>query len=176
MKLMPPETLFTVQETRALAHAMTWVEGRGADRDAVRSSVGDVLAKLQVQEAADHLIQTAMAKIADANLDVAIEVDNSAPDRKLFSTTALAWTLWARGEPGEAERILREDTKDDIVAKGSAIHLMALHCWRGAVEALLRGSMEEARKLFLRAIDIGAQAGTETGPAIQWAYAASFFH
>lgn len=173
---LPPEVLFAVQESKALAHALDVLDGGSTDRDAARNCVEGVLSKLHVLEAEDQLIQLAMAKIAGTILpEGALAIETTSPDRKLFTTVAHAWSLWARGDSEGAKKVLREGG-DDITAKGAALHLMSLHFWSGAVKALTQGETAEARRLFLRAIDIGTQVGTETVPAIQWTYAASFFH
>lgn len=98
-------------------------------------------------------------------------------DRHLFEMVALAWIRWATGTDLDRAREDLQKLGEDggYQPHGGALHMMALRPWQMAVEALIRGDRQEARRLFKRATELGSQCGTETNPSIQWAYAATFF-
>jgi len=93
-------------------------------------------------------------------------------DRRMFETLATAWLVWASG--GDPLPFVASIPKPGEY--GGALHLMALEPWGKAITALAEGHIEEAVRQFRRSIEFGAQYDIETGDAIQWTYAASFFH
>ena len=79
---------------------------------------------------------------------------------------------WASGHKLRAQEILDRPVSEQ---GGGEIHLMALGFWCHAVGDLIHGDLEEARRYFKRALEVGAQFGTESSVAIQWAYVGTFF-
>lgn len=92
-----------------------------------------------------------------------------------WERVAIAWTLWLHGSKREAEALLREAQEAGDEPHDGAVHRMALQHWMRAIQALLRGEREEARRLFQRAADLGSSFGTESHPVVLWTMAASFF-
>lgn len=122
----------------------------------------------------DQLIRGAQAKILGKPLsDIKLTDDKAkGADARVFEAFAQAWLAWAAGRDPTA--YLSPKTKEGG-EYGGAIHLMALEPWGGAIRELHEGSIDEARRLFRRSMELGGQCGTETNDAIQWTYAATFF-
>ena len=96
----------------------------------------------------------------------------------LYETIGLSWLSWANGTAPKKilEEIERLKKRENFSLGGDgAVHLMTLHFWLDAVTALVRGQPEEAKRLWTRAIEVGASAGTESHATILWTYIASFF-
>ncbi len=129
----------------------------------------------------DRIIQSAMSLILSQEVKLPeFHPTAEPPEQQLFEIVAHAWMIWAAGEPSSETLADLSLAFADLAQlapsmKGGALHLMALQPWRLAVEALLREDNSEAVRQFHRSSELGSQFGTETNPAIQWTYAASFF-
>lgn len=165
-----------LEESRALAAVYAYSQGRG-NMETALSQTEAVLATLDPpSDVVGHTTQAAM-KFVTGHLVTPPEFEPSKKpyDRYLFEATARVWILWAsQTDPDKAMKELQA-LKSPPAGAAGALHLMALNPWRDAVEALLRRDAAKARRLFWRASELGSQFGTESNPAVQWTYAASFF-
>jgi hypothetical protein len=167
-----------IAESEALTAVLACVEGTGnreeADRLVEQALRGHSDASLE-----GVLTQFAMERIVGEAHGAVPQVEPASEpfERQLFETTALAWIRWATGtELERAQGALRDlQEVDGYQPQGGALHLMTLRPWQLAVEALLGGNSQEARRLFKRSTELGGQCGTETNPAVQWTYASSFY-
>lgn len=121
----------------------------------------------------DDLARGAQAKI----LGEPIEAPRFKPvkhphDRRTFEILAAGWLIWAAG--GDPLPYVASVTKADEY--GGALHRMALEPWGQAIKALAASNLEEAQRFFRRSVEFASQYDIETSDAIQWTYAASFFH
>lgn len=93
-------------------------------------------------------------------------------DRNVFETIAKAWLMWAADQdPHPLLQTIAKPTR-----YGGAIHLMALEPWGQAIHSLAAGDYEKSERLFQRSIGLSSQYGTPSEWAVNWTYAASFFH
>lgn len=93
------------------------------------------------------------------------------PDRRRFEEVAQAWLSWS---DGNAAVVVPNETKS--AAAGGGLNLMAYNLWAVAVQALIDGELSEAERFYRRLLELGSQYDIEHFRAIQWTYAASFFH
>lgn len=91
-------------------------------------------------------------------------------DHYLADDTAIQWINWVTDNPV----FLTTPTEPQELPVESAVHETVLVFWRRAVVQLAKGDLTEARRLFKRALDLGAQFGTESHVLVSWSYAASF--
>jgi hypothetical protein len=162
-------------ESRALTAALESLQGRRGMGE-VLSLVGPALdAREDSSDVEDTATCAAMGFITGRPVSrPSFRPAKRPDDRHIFETVAKSWILWAsRSDPEEALNALQALRIPS--GKVSALHLMALSPWKGAVEALLKKDASEARRLFLRASELGSQFGTESNPVVQWSFAASFF-
>lgn len=168
-----------LREAKALSAALKCLGGPLSDE--ARTLIEGVLSDYAVTNAETQLIFCAMSRLLGLRRKTVPPPGNSPDiDRQVFEKTAGAWMAWAfQSERGRAMALAELKKLVLIVIEttegaGGAIHLMALHPWIAAITALLENNHEEARRQYHRATEIGAQLGTETNPAIQWTYAATF--
>jgi hypothetical protein len=177
--VVSPAVKQLIAEQDALSAVLACVEGRG-DREeakrlteeALQGHEGGSLEAILTRYAMERIVGRSHAPLPE------VELEKEPFERHLFETTALAWLLWLTRvqQLDQAQEGLRQLLEDGgYQPQGGALHLMALRPWQLAVEALLTGDPQEARRLFRRATEIGSQCGTETNPAVQWTYGATFF-
>ncbi len=127
-----------------------------------------------------QIIRYAMAIVLGESVTLPATNGRGSWERALYEGIARAWACWAADatSPVPAEEFAklhsRSEFGNDTKRKG-AVHLMALHHWLTAVEALVEGNPVAARRFWKRAIEVGASFGTESHPVVLWAYAASFW-
>ena len=95
--------------------------------------------------------------------------------QRAFESLAIGWMRWmTNGDKGVLHYISRmsdeEPEEDD-----KAVETLSLNFWAKAIEMLVIGRSEDARRFFERANEVGANYGTRTNPSICWTYATSFF-
>lgn len=95
--------------------------------------------------------------------------------QRAFESLAIGWMRWmSNGDKGVLHYISRmndeEPEEDD-----KAVETLSLNFWAKAIEMLVIGRSEDARRFFERANEVGANYGTRTNPSICWTYATSFF-
>lgn len=101
-------------------------------------------------------------------------------ERHVSETVGRAWACWA-ADPNsptpseEMSRLRREQASREASEGSGAIHLMALFFWVSAIEALSKRDMTEARRFWLRAMEVGSSHGTDSHPVVLWTFAATFF-
>lgn len=168
-----------LREADALSAALSCLDGPLTDE--ARTLIEDVLSGYMVTDAETQLTFCAMSRLLRRRLNtVPSPTDHQDLDRQVFKKTAGAWMAWAFQSGRGRDMALAELKKMTLLVieategAGGALHLMALNPWVAAVTALLENNPEEARRQYHRATEIGAQLGTETNPAIQWTYAATF--
>ena len=66
-------------------------------------------------------------------------------------------------------------TEEEPEEDDKAVETLSLNFWAKAIEMLVIGRSEDARRFFERANEVGANYGTRTNPSICWTYATSFF-
>jgi len=168
-----------LREADALSAALSCLDGPLTDE--ARTLITAVRDGYPICDTASLLTFEAMSLLLSNRHRVAVQ-EPMHPKREVdwafFDVIAMAWIAWAIGaQPEEPLVELRKMTLlviETTEGTGGALHLMALHPWVAAVTALLENNLEEARRQYHRATEIGAQLGTETNPAIQWTYAATF--
>jgi tetratricopeptide (TPR) repeat protein len=95
--------------------------------------------------------------------------------QRAFEALAIGWMHWmTNGDKGVLLYISRmsdgEPEEDD-----KAVETLSLNFWAKAIEMLVIGRSEDARRFFERANEVGANYGTRMNPSICWTYATSFF-
>lgn len=153
----------------------------GADPELARPVVEAAIADRQVsmKRLDEEVVLAAMLRIVGKPVRLPLAAARvNLWENHVTDTLALAWAGWAAGQPEAALRELGH--LHGKMPKGgdesSAMHLMSLHYWGGAIEQLARGSIPASRRLFRRALDLGAQFGTESHTLVSWTYAATFFN
>jgi hypothetical protein len=151
----------------AVAAADGHEDVRGKARDLTR----EVLAArrpIASGDAIETTLEEAMRLVAGSPLTgVALDEEHAA------APVCSAWLALAAGHTKQAIE-LAGDVTTTLRIPGAEIETMALHFWAEAIERLAEGDVEDARRLWLRAVDFGANFGTETSSVIAWTYAASF--
>ena len=160
-----------VAENQALSAALSLVEGLGSDSLDVRKGVRSALPGYIISDSQSRVVRLAMKLIAGVKIERGDTRISSKALKGDFEIVAKAWIAWAVALPQKPQSWLGELGQ----VKEGAIRSMTLQPWAQAVEALWENDPVEARRFFRRATEISAQLGTETNPAIQWTYAASFF-
>jgi len=175
MRFDDPNIQQIMAQSEALHAALAYVD-RGVDRDGALERVERALERGTFLTVEELTIRCAMRRILgqEAPTSYRFHPAVNPPLRKFFETAARAWMIWA--EKGPASEALTDlHQLEDPSAKKEALHQMALVPWKLAIEALLEEDLAEAKRQFLRSTELGSQLGTETNPAVQWSYAASFF-
>lgn len=92
-----------------------------------------------------------------------------------FESLAIGWMRWmTNGDKGVLNYISRM-SEDEPEEDDKAVETLSLNFWAKAIEMLVIGRSEDARRFFERANEVGANYGTRTNPSICWTYATSFF-
>lgn len=165
-----------IEESRALSAAFACIRGTG-DMGVAVSQVASILDSMPPPtNVVGYTTQAAMRFITNRPIEVPnIEPPNKPYDRYLFESIARGWIRWASQTNLDQALEQIQAVKKPPAEVSGALHLMALNPWRDAVEALLRRDAINARRLFWRASELGSQFGTESNPAVQWSFVASFF-
>lgn len=175
-----------LREADALSAALSCLDGPLTDE--ARTPIEDVLSGYKVRDAETQLTFCAMNRLLRRRKwllrrrvkTTPSPTDHQNLDRQVFKKTASAWMAWAF-QSGRSQAMALAELKEMTLlvtetteGAGGAVHLMALRPWMLAVIALLENNLEEARRQYHRATEMSAQLGTESNPAIQWTYAATF--
>lgn len=165
-----------ILEAEALSAALKYAEGRGDRQDAVLALVKGTYTTHEVEDNISATAHVAMEHILGQARPLPLRPVKRA-DHEVFRIIARAWIAWVTGaDREESQKALHElPIPRGPIPEGGALHLMALQPWAQAVHALLKNDLGESRRMFRRATELSSQCGTETNPAIQWAYAASYF-
>jgi tetratricopeptide (TPR) repeat protein len=95
--------------------------------------------------------------------------------QRAFESLAIGWMRWmTNGDKGILNYISRM-SEDEPEEDDKAVETLSLNFWAKAIEMLVIGRSDDARKFFERANEVGANYGTRTNPSICWTYATSFF-
>ena len=95
--------------------------------------------------------------------------------QRAFESLAIGWMRWmTNGDKGVLHYISRM-SEDEPEEDDKAVETLSLNFWAKAIEMLVIGRSEDARRFFERANEVGANYGTRTNPSICWTYATSFF-
>jgi len=175
MQFDDPSVQQVIAQSEALLAALAYVD-RGVDRDGALEKVQRALDRGTFLTVEELTIRSAMRRILgqEALASYRFYPAVRPTSRHFFEVSARAWMIWA--EKGSASEALTDlHSLEEPSPKSGALHLMALVPWKLAIEALLEEDLAEARRQFLRSAELGSQIGTETNPAVQWSYAASFF-
>lgn len=90
-----------------------------------------------------------------------------------IATLCDTWVAWALG------RVVHDLAAVEAIAKTEAVpeavHALAIHFWAKALSALLKGELDESRRLWRRAVELTSSFGLDSQPAIVWSYVATFF-
>jgi len=170
-----------VRELHALQDALRVVDG-GEDPGKARAAAKRALASRPRHSPPliDQVIRCSIAKIAGETIPARPlgKPTQSSSENHLVETASLAWTAWlTASEPGRAasESLRIQSESPTWLGQPGALHRTTNTFWLSAIERLEAQDVPEARRLWQRAIEIGASLGIESHPAILWSYAASFF-
>jgi tetratricopeptide (TPR) repeat protein len=95
--------------------------------------------------------------------------------QRAFESLAIGWMRWmTNGDKGVLHYISRM-SEDEPEEDDKAVETLSLNFWAKAIEMLVIGRSDDARRFFERANEVGANYGTRTNPSICWTYATSFF-
>ena len=95
--------------------------------------------------------------------------------QRAFESLAIGWMRWmTNGDKGILHYISRM-SEDEPEEDDKAVETLSLNFWAKAIEMLVIGRSEDARRFFERANEVGANYGTRINPSICWTYATSFF-
>lgn len=169
--------LFDTDDEMAALATLADPLGSGPDQEEALSFIRRVVDTMEPTDATTSLVLASMAKILALD-DLPLgdfEPESGPADQQAFVLISKAWIAWSQGDLQTARSLLGQVETHLSSIRGGAIHLIALSHWKCAIQQLLEGDRTEAWRLFRRAIDFGGQMGTETNPAIQWSYVASFF-
>jgi hypothetical protein len=168
-----------IREVSALQEALLVVMNAGVSslraREAARKALAHRTPSPSLNPLLNEVIQTALRKIAGepAPRKKYGSPTRSSSEEHLIETASIAWLNWASG--GEEGRIDPTQIMETRPNESGALHRTTLLLWLSAIERLEANDLQEARRLWQRAIEIGSSLGTESHPAILWSYAASFF-
>lgn len=178
-----PEVERVIAEMNALNAAIQAAHPEHA-REA-RAMVRAVEAQWPVpRTVADFTVRASMARITGS------EAPTGEPERttgeactwpvRAFELVSLAWLAWSRGDAARAhhhiERWVAEAAMpENLNNSDSAIQAFAVALWGNAVEALVDGRVDDARRFYGRVYEVGSSFGTESHPTVLWTMAASFF-
>jgi len=92
----------------------------------------------------------------------------------------MSWLAWSRGDTDRADFWLgrwnaESGDHSQVVGREGAVEEFTIAMWACAVEALMEGRPEDARRFYERIHEVGSSFSTESHPAILWSMAASFF-
>ncbi len=177
-----PSVNRVAHEMNALQAAQLVVE-RGVDRAEALVLCRTYLGRLEPRTVEDRVIEGALKLILKREIGYpAVEANRAVKwESYVAEVVGIAWLAWASGNCDDAFAAVRrlrskQKRKESFAGETGAIHLMTLYWWSQAVLLLRKGDRTQARRFFKRAIEMGAQFGTDSHPMISWSYAASFFH
>lgn len=168
-------------ELEALQAAQLVAEQDGDPAEA-RLLCRTYLCQLDPETIEDRVVEASIQKILgqQVSLIVCEPIQDTTWEAFVAETLAQAWISWAAGDDASAlatvDRLrTTQKAKETFLDESGAVHLLTLSFWSEAVLLLVAGDRPDARRFFKRAIEMGAQFGTDSHPMISWAYASSFF-
>lgn len=128
----------------------------------------------------EYLVHVSLSRVAGLPLSKLGPTPSVSPTWVTFvyETVAAAWLRWFTSGDTSAIGLMvriRAAEPDTHHVPGGAVELLSLSEWGQAVEALAEGDFGKARRHFERAVEVGAQIGSDSNPSINWTYAASIF-
>lgn len=164
-----------IVEVEGLNAALSVADGFGDAERARESVLATLTRKPEPETIADAAVVAAMRRILDEDVVFPEMTPSAKPaESQVADAVALAWVAWAAGEPETAKALLDFVPPQNKDGTG-AVHLIALGYWAEGVRHLVDANLPSAHRFFKRAIELGAQFGTESHPVVSWTYAASFF-
>lgn len=132
---------------------------------------------------ADFTIRAAMSRITGSPPPAGEPVRTSGEAAvwsvRAFELVALSWLAWTRNDPQGArfwiQRWSSEGEDKTKLSEEGAIQAFAVALWANAIEALVEGRTDDAKRFFNRVYEVGSSFGTESHPTVLWTMAASFF-
>lgn len=168
-----PEVVAVLAEMEAVSAAVRSIEDPTEVPNALRLVQEARSTRLHPRTVEEFTLLTAMSKILGLQgPDDPPKQDPTLPwEERATAHLSLAWSAWTRGRPEEASAHLQLVR----APKQTSTHGMALGFWAKAIEALLEGKADVARRFFRRTYEVGSSVGTESHPVVLWTMAASFF-
>lgn len=172
---LPEEGDFTailaeMEARQAISDAIKWSWAK----DRALSLVAQALrAQPEPSTIEGWLVRVALSHCLEENAEIP-SFGASTAQRKVdevFENLARGWMVWVTSKQEEPLRqalrdLPSEDTRD--------LESLTLFYWGRALQNLLEKDIEEAKRYFDRAMEVGSQFGTPSNPAICWTYCASF--
>ncbi len=178
----PPSVSRIAHEMDALQAAIRVADGEDDLLDEARLLCRTYLARLEPSTIEEYAIDGALRRILNRQVS-APDIEPASGTRSwetfVAETVALAWFAWAADDEHRCTTLLdslrSQRRKEEVFTdKTGALHLYTLYFWSQATTLLVADDLDNARRFFKRAIELGSQFGTESHPMISWAYAASF--
>ena len=94
--------------------------------------------------------------------------------RRTFESLAIGWMRWMINK-GDKDVLTYIANMHEEENDGSSFETLSLNFWAKAIELLVLGRLDDSKRFFDRANEVGAQVGTSINPSICWTYATSFF-
>jgi hypothetical protein len=167
------------REMEALESVLRFIEeGNEPPNTELIKQVIDRLEPVTIEQ---FVIEAAMLRITgNARTDIRWKTLKAAKkpwERHVAEVVAIAWLEWLTRQsarPRLLELRAQQKKMEKLSRRGGAIHHYTLLFWSEAILELDSGNMASAQRLYRRAIELGAQFGTESHPMISWTYAATF--
>jgi len=173
----PRDAVFTketpiIRELQALQDALGAIREEvphKAAQEAARAALSVRRKNPSMHPRLDDVIETSLRLVAGMPLP---QKPESPPfdGKDLVEIAASSWLHVAHGHADESAYVV-----EDCLNERGALHRTALYLWLAAIERLRAKDLQEARRLWLQAIELGECLGTESHVAILWSYVASFF-
>lgn len=164
------ETALTEMDALNAALRAESAVDREAASDLVRAALRQAPEPLTI---AERVVHTAMQKIVGQPINSCLlTATTDRWETYVEQTLSLAWIEWARGNDSREQMIPLMATPDSHI--DSAVHMIVLGFWREAIVKLCDYDPTEARRMFKRALSLGASYGTESHRIVSWSFAASF--
>jgi hypothetical protein len=168
-----------LHEMEALNACMAVCDGQGSPEEA-KLLCRTYLGRLDPSTVEEYVTEAALLHILDRSVELADPWSHAKSwEEQVAEAVALAWLSLISGDADDARvRImdLRAKRKAETFhGKSGALHLLTLAFWSEAILLTAAGDHTGARRYYKRALEYGAQLGTDSHPMISWAYAATFF-
>jgi hypothetical protein len=95
--------------------------------------------------------------------------------QRSFEALAIGWMRWMTTGDRSVLSYISRMNEDEPEEGDKAVETLSLSFWAKAIEMLVLGRLEDSKRFFERANEVGANYGTRTNPSICWTYATSFF-
>jgi hypothetical protein len=95
--------------------------------------------------------------------------------QRTFEALAIGWMKWVTTGDKAVLSYISRMNEDEPGEGDKAVETLSLSFWAKAIEMLVLGRLEDSKRFFERANEVGANYGTRTNPSICWTYVTSFF-